>query len=92
MTGGEGGKRLGTATTDEGGVVLVDSIAAARAVQCNPATIRGWASKGWIDRRGTDGKRRALYSLVQVYEVAELARRKQAAAAARAGEVVTNGG
>ena len=50
-----------------------------------------WASKGWIERKGTDSKRRALYSLVQVYEVAERARRKQASKVARGDVVAVEG-
>lgn len=85
---GEGGKGLGTAMRDEAGEVLVDSIAAARAVNVKAATIRGWACKQWLDKKGTDNKRRSLYSLVQVYQVAERAKHKLAAAALRDPETV----
>ena len=35
-----------------------------------PATVRSWARKGLIERKGTDGRRRALYEVSQAQEVA----------------------
>lgn len=72
---GEGGKGLGTAMRDEAGEVLVDSIAAARAVNAHPSTVRNWAVVGWLERKGKDGRGRTLFSLVDVYRTAEYARR-----------------
>ena len=50
---------------------LVDTLAAAAAVQRKPATVRGWAHEGRLQRKGTDDKGRALYDLGDVYRAAQ---------------------
>ena len=50
--------------------VLVDTQAAAAAGIVSPATVRSWAHRGWLVRRGTGRRNRALYSLEDVYQVA----------------------
>jgi hypothetical protein len=52
-------------------VVLVDSVSAAVAVDRPKATIRGWAHRGLILKRGQDAKGRALYDLAEVYRTAQ---------------------
>ena len=47
-------------------VVIVDTNAAASAVQRTPATIRRWAQRGLIKPCGTDGRRRRLWDLHEV--------------------------
>lgn len=42
---------------------LLDGPALAEALHLHPGTIRNWAHQGLLQRRGTDDKRRALYSL-----------------------------
>ncbi|QUC01208.1 hypothetical protein [Cellulosimicrobium cellulans] len=49
---------------------LVDTHAAACAVQRSPATIRDWLRKGWLTPHGRED-RRTLVDLAQVYEVAK---------------------
>lgn len=50
--------------------VLVDTQAAAAAGIVSPATVRSWAHRGWLVRRGTGRRNRALYDLAEVYGVA----------------------
>lgn len=50
--------------------VLVDTPAAAVAVDRPPATIRNWAHRGLIRQQGKDGSRRTLYDLADVYQAA----------------------
>ncbi|QOP64961.1 MerR-like helix-turn-helix DNA binding domain protein [Arthrobacter phage Brynnie] len=59
----------------------MDSVAAAAAAGVKPATLRGWAHRGLLERKGTDSKGRALYDLGAVYGTAERV------AAGRAGNV-----
>ncbi|WNM65735.1 MerR-like helix-turn-helix DNA binding domain protein [Arthrobacter phage Vulpecula] len=54
----------------EGRPVLVDSVAAATAAGVKPATLRGWAHRGLLERKGTDSKGRAVYDLADVYRTA----------------------
>jgi hypothetical protein len=51
--------------------ILVDTGAAAAAVQRPPATIRGWAHRGLIRQYGEDDARRTLYDLADVYQAAD---------------------
>ena len=44
---------------------LADTAAIALAVGRAPSTIRWWASKGWLTRRGTGHHGRALYDLAE---------------------------
>lgn len=55
--------------------VLVDTLAAAEAVNRPPGTIRRWAHEGLITARGRDRRGRTLYALADVYR-AERARRE----------------
>lgn len=57
---------------------LADTLAAASLVQVAPATVRQWASRGLLTRRGTDARGRTLYDLAEVQEVADLRRRERA--------------
>lgn len=50
--------------------VLVDTLAAAAAVNRPAGTVRRWANEGRMVRQGTDKKGRALYSLEDVYRAA----------------------
>lgn len=72
-------KAAGTAAalSVEAQPVLVDTQAAAAAGIVSPATVRSWAHRGWLERKGTGQHNRALYNLEDVYRVA---------AALRAGE------
>jgi DNA-binding transcriptional MerR regulator len=58
------------AGSSEERVVLVDTQAAAVAVDRPESTIRRWAHEGRFTRKGTDGGGRALYSLADVYRAA----------------------
>lgn len=49
---------------------LVDTIAAAAAVDVPAGVIRKWAYRGDLTRRGTDEKGRTLYDLQQVHDTA----------------------
>ncbi|WPM94398.1 MerR-like transcriptional regulator [Arthrobacter phage Cupello] len=62
----------GEASTVEVPVVLVDTQAAAVAVSVSPATVRSWAHRGYLERKGTGpgSGRPAQYDLGQVYNVA----------------------
>lgn len=62
----------GEASTVEVPVVLVDTQAAAVAVHVAPSTIRTWARRGYVERKGTGpgSGRVGLYDLGQVYSVA----------------------
>jgi hypothetical protein len=51
--------------------VLVDSVAAAVAVDRPKSTIRGWAHAGHLTKRGEDARGRALYDLAEVYKIAQ---------------------
>jgi DNA-binding transcriptional MerR regulator len=55
-----------------GKCVLVDTLAAARAVDRPEATIRNWAHRGLIIKKGEDNsrRRRSLYDLEDVYRTA----------------------
>lgn len=48
---------------------LVDTVAAALAVRVEPSTIRTWANRGKIEKRGKDRRGRSLYSLTDVRRV-----------------------
>lgn len=54
----------------EGQPVLVDTQAAAAAGIVSPATVRSWQHRGWLVRKGTGKRNRALYDLEDVYRVA----------------------
>jgi hypothetical protein len=57
--------------------ILVDTVAAARAVGRPPATIRNWAFRGLIRSCGKDGSRRQLYDLTDIYRTAGRLQRKE---------------
>lgn len=44
---------------------LADTVAIASFVRVKPATVRSWARRGKLDRRGHDAKGRTLYSVEQ---------------------------
>ena len=50
--------------------ILVDSRAASLATHVPAATIRTWAARGHLARRGTDARGRTLYDLDEVHECA----------------------
>jgi DNA-binding transcriptional MerR regulator len=52
-----------------GAPVIVDTVAAAAAVDVPPSTIRTWASRGLLNRHGTDRRGRTLYDLQDVVDV-----------------------
>ncbi|QGH74562.1 MerR-like transcriptional regulator [Arthrobacter phage Kuleana] len=52
--------------------VLVDTQAAALAVHVSPGTVRAWASRGKLERKGQE-RGRTLYDLADVYAAAERA-------------------
>lgn len=54
------------------GPVIVDTSAAALAVERTPATVREWAARGLLEQVGTDERGRRLYKLADVYRVAQL--------------------
>lgn len=54
---------------------VVDTQAAAEAVQVKPATVRQWASRGHLERAGSDPKGRTVYRLADVF-AAERERRR----------------
>ena len=58
--------------------VLVDSHAAAAAVNVRPATIRKWISLGYLQKYGTDEHGRSLVELGAVYRCAAARRRESA--------------
>jgi hypothetical protein len=49
---------------------LADTAAIALATGRRPATIRYWAHRGWLHRRGTGPHGRALYDLTEASELA----------------------
>ncbi|MGX5358774.1 MerR family transcriptional regulator [Kocuria sp. KH4] len=49
--------------------VLVDTIAAAHAIDVPPARIRQWAHRGKIESAGQDERGRSLYALSDVRRV-----------------------
>jgi hypothetical protein len=50
---------------------LADAQAIALATGRAPSTIRAWASKGWLARRGTDPRGRVLYDITEARKLAE---------------------
>ena len=52
------------------GTPLADTMAIAYLTGRKPGTIRSWASRGLITRKGTDRHGRALYSIDEAQEVA----------------------
>lgn len=58
-----------TAEPRRRGAILVDTAAAAKAIDRPAATIRQWASRGHLIRQGTDRRGRALYDLDAVRRV-----------------------
>lgn len=44
---------------------LADTTALAAWLKVSPGTIRSWASRGWLTRRGQDQRGRTLYSLTE---------------------------
>lgn len=77
----------GEASTVEVPVVLVDTAAAAVAVGVAPATVRSWAFRGYLERKGTGAGsgRVGLYDLGQVYSVAAAIARGERPAKVAAG-------
>lgn len=57
-------------STEAEPVVLVDTVAAATAAGVPASTLRGWAHRGLLERKGKDARGRAVYSLADVYRVA----------------------
>lgn len=53
---------------------LVDTNAAAVAVDVKPGVIRKWAHRGHIAKRGNDDRGRALYDLKDVHDAKRLLR------------------
>ena len=51
-------------------MMLADTMAIAVLTGRKPATVRSWARKGLIERKGTDGRHRALYDVGQAQELA----------------------
>lgn len=58
--------------------VLVDTVAAAVAADVSPGTVRSWATRGRITRRGTDARGRTVYALADIMAVASSRRRQPA--------------
>ena len=54
--------------------ILVDTVAAAVAVDVAPGVIRKWAHRGHLVRQGQDAKGRTVYDLQDVYDTAALFR------------------
>lgn len=52
---------------------LADGPALAKFFGVSPATIRSWVHRGQLERRGTDGRGRNLYSIAQAQALAEKA-------------------
>lgn len=50
---------------------LLDTVALAALLDVRPATVRSWARRRKLTRRGTDDHRRALYSVRQASELVE---------------------
>lgn len=50
---------------------LLDTVALAALLNVRPATVRSWARRRKLTRRGTDDRRRALYSVKQASELVE---------------------
>jgi hypothetical protein len=50
---------------------LADAQAIALATGRAPSTIRNWARKRWLRRRGTDTQGRVLYDLTEAEDLAE---------------------
>lgn len=44
---------------------LADTKALAAWLKVKPGTVRSWASRGWLTRRGRDARGRTLYSLTE---------------------------
>lgn len=57
---------------------LLDTVALAALLDVRPATVRSWARRRKLARRGTDDHRRALYSVRQASELVEGRDRKAA--------------
>jgi hypothetical protein len=58
---------------------LVDTAAAAVAVNTTTQTIRQWRVRGKVQQYGKDGRGRGLYDLGEVYQAAARARRRGSA-------------
>lgn len=52
---------------------LADGPALARFFSISPATVRSWVHRGQLERRGTDGRGRNLYSIAEAQALAESA-------------------
>lgn len=50
---------------------LLDTVALAAWLGVKPSTVRSWAKRGKLQRRGRDRRGRALYSAMQASELAE---------------------
>jgi len=57
---------------------LLDTVALAAFLDVRPATVRSWARRRKLARRGTDDHRRALYSVTQASELAKQPKNKPA--------------
>jgi hypothetical protein len=55
---------------------LVDAYAAARQLRVKPSTIRSWATRGDITRRGRDARGRTLYSWAELCAAAGVSVRR----------------
>lgn len=44
---------------------LADTTALAAWLKVKPGTVRSWASRGWLTRRGRDARGRTLYSVTE---------------------------
>jgi DNA-directed RNA polymerase specialized sigma24 family protein len=49
---------------------LADALALAALLHVSPATVRSWAHRGRLDRRGRDPRGRTLYSIAEASALA----------------------
>lgn len=50
---------------------LADTSALAAWLKVRPGTVRSWASRGWLTRRGSDARGRTLYSVTEASALAD---------------------
>jgi hypothetical protein len=81
----------GEASMVEVPAVLVDTQAAAVAVGVAPVTVRSWAHRGWLERKGTGSGNRAVWDLGKVYDVAAALARGETPGKVPAGPVSPDG-
>ncbi|QGZ16963.1 helix-turn-helix DNA-binding domain protein [Arthrobacter phage LittleTokyo] len=67
---GRGAAGTAAALSVEAQPVLVDTQAAAAAVHVAAVTVRSWQHRGWLVRKGTGRRNRALWDLADVYALA----------------------